>query len=374
VKRLLFILLFFIFNGWEKQSSAASLPGTGIFYSSLSPHGEWIEVEPGFRVWHPLYVSHNWRPYLLGRWIWTEYGWYWMSNEPFGWITYHYGRWYYDDYYGWIWIPDDVWGPAWVEWRYDDSYIGWAPLPPYAIFNVTIGIQFTQHWEAPVHYWSFIPYHRFGSEIRYRDTAPEHYTRRLIGSTRSGSHYVSDHDRVVNRGVDRSFIERHGNLRIARTDIRESTGHFGENIIRSGRDRRIDHVEVYRLSRSEMHGSDISGMRRGERPLSIDMSKIERPRSEPRSPAGNNPRMETEGAGKSARSPDIQHGNRQQEQPRENKPQLQGKKIQRDRQTMRRELIQRYERSQNPSPPVNRTEPPSRKESRRDIIPERRGR
>jgi len=27
-------------------------------------------------------------------------------------------------------MPDDVWGPAWVEWRYDDEYIGWAPLRP----------------------------------------------------------------------------------------------------------------------------------------------------------------------------------------------------------------------------------------------------
>ena len=100
------------------------------FYSSLASHGEWIEVESGIRVWRPYNISHLWRPYLVGRWAWTDDGWYWMSSEPFGWITYHYGRWYDDEYYGWVWIPDDVWAPAWVEWRYDDEYIGWAPLPP----------------------------------------------------------------------------------------------------------------------------------------------------------------------------------------------------------------------------------------------------
>jgi hypothetical protein len=31
---------------------------------------------------------------------------------------------------GWIWVPGDEWGPAWVDWRSGDDYVGWAPLPP----------------------------------------------------------------------------------------------------------------------------------------------------------------------------------------------------------------------------------------------------
>ena len=152
----------------------------GFFYSPLSPYGEWIEIESGLKVWRPWHAHNQWRPYLLGRWVWTnDYGWYWLSNEPFGWITYHYGRWYNDDYYGWVWMPDDVWGPAWVEWRYDDEYIGWAPLPPYTTFNVSFGMRFTTHWAAPAHYWNFVRYHRFGTIIRYRDIAslPQRHPR-----------------------------------------------------------------------------------------------------------------------------------------------------------------------------------------------------
>ncbi len=68
-----------------------------IFYTSLSPYGEWIEIDYGVYAWRPLYVKVGWSPYLIGRWVWTPYGWYWDSFEPFGWAVYHYGRWYYDD-------------------------------------------------------------------------------------------------------------------------------------------------------------------------------------------------------------------------------------------------------------------------------------
>src|SRR5258707_8656814 len=78
--------------------------GVGFFYSSLSPYGEWINCDYGL-AWRPYHVEHYWRAYLHGRWIWTSYGWYWASEEPFGWATFHYGRWYDDDYYGWIWTP-----------------------------------------------------------------------------------------------------------------------------------------------------------------------------------------------------------------------------------------------------------------------------
>ena len=31
---------------------------------------------------------------------------------------------------GWLWVPGRVWSPAWVNWRQDDDYVSWAPLPP----------------------------------------------------------------------------------------------------------------------------------------------------------------------------------------------------------------------------------------------------
>lgn len=248
----------------------------GFFYSSLAPYGEWIEVDAGFYAWRPLHVHRAWRPYLYGRWVWTDFGWYWVSYEPFGWAVFHYGRWYYDDYYGWIWIPDRVWGPAWVEWRYSDDYIGWAPLPPYASFSFSIGIRFTTHWVAPAPYWTFVRYRHFTVTNVHRYAAPPEYSRRLIGVTRTVSRYEVDRDRIINRGVDRTIIERKGNTRIERYDVTIGRDR-GERIVRDeGRYR----VEVYRPESDPTVGRDAGNVRiearRPDRRLSLDVGRIER--------------------------------------------------------------------------------------------------
>jgi hypothetical protein len=101
------------------------------FYDELAPYGQWVWHPRFGYVWLPETVSDNWRPYTVGRWTYTdEYGWYWDSYEPFAWAVYHYGRWGYDPDYGWFWVPGDTWAPAWVQWRYSDDYVGWAPIGP----------------------------------------------------------------------------------------------------------------------------------------------------------------------------------------------------------------------------------------------------
>lgn len=248
----------------------------GPFYSALAQYGEWLELEAGFYAWRPSRVRHGWRPYLNGRWAWSEYGWYWVSYEPFGWATFHYGRWYYDDYYGWIWILDNVWGPAWVEWRYNDDYIGWAPLPPYASFSVSVGIRFTARWYAPAHYWTFVGCRYFGSPNIVRYAAPVEQSRRLIGYTRSTSRYEVDGSRIINRGVDRGFVERRGNTRFDRTEIEEAR-EPGERIIRRGDTERI---QVYRPSRTDLERTpERIEARRGERSSSLDLDRVERNRT-----------------------------------------------------------------------------------------------
>jgi hypothetical protein len=100
----------------------------GVF-AELQYYGTWVYVPPFGYCWRP-WVVIGWRPYLHGHWIWTRYGWFWVSYEPFGWIVYHYGRWFLHPVYGWLWVPDYTWGPAWVQWVVVGTYIGWAPLPP----------------------------------------------------------------------------------------------------------------------------------------------------------------------------------------------------------------------------------------------------
>jgi hypothetical protein len=100
------------------------------FEAPLAPHGAWIEVGSYGRCWQPAGVAVGWRPYCAGEWVWTDCGWYWASDEPWGWACYHYGWWVYDTNHGWVWVPQVEWAPAWVSWRVGGGYIGWAPLRP----------------------------------------------------------------------------------------------------------------------------------------------------------------------------------------------------------------------------------------------------
>lgn len=103
----------------------------GMFYDSLSSYGSWFETEDYGYVWQPVVVrDSNWRPYSRGRWICSDRGWTWVSDEPFGWATYHYGRWALIRGRGWVWVPGTEWAPCWVTWRESRNHIGWAPLPP----------------------------------------------------------------------------------------------------------------------------------------------------------------------------------------------------------------------------------------------------
>jgi hypothetical protein len=105
-----------------------------IFYDRLQPEGRWFSDETYGYVWQPNTAStdQNWRPYTDGHWVYTDRGWTWVSNEDFGWATYHYGRWARLSDTGWVWVPGATWAPAWVSWRQSDDYVGWAPLPPEA--------------------------------------------------------------------------------------------------------------------------------------------------------------------------------------------------------------------------------------------------
>src|SRR5580704_893723 len=106
--------------------------GYDVFYTGLSSdEGNWVEAGNYGYCFRPR-VSENWRPYRDGHWVWTDHGWYWDSNERFGWATYHYGRWVNLGGTGWCWVPGNQWAPAWVSWRESDENVGWAPLPPEA--------------------------------------------------------------------------------------------------------------------------------------------------------------------------------------------------------------------------------------------------
>jgi len=106
---------------------------TSQFQRALSPYGRWIRTPEYGLVWIPSrqIVGSDFQPYATGGdWRYSNAGWTFVSNWNWGWAPFHYGRWYRAPRLGWVWIPGSVWAPAWVDWRYGDGYIGWAPLPP----------------------------------------------------------------------------------------------------------------------------------------------------------------------------------------------------------------------------------------------------
>ena len=112
------------------------------FYDGLAPYGTWINLD-GVWCWQPtaVLVNPGWQPYCQrGYWVYTDCGWAWRSSYSWGWAPFHYGRWRQHARYGWLWHPGTVWGPAWVCWRYSEAAIGWAPLPPEAVFDVQLGL------------------------------------------------------------------------------------------------------------------------------------------------------------------------------------------------------------------------------------------
>jgi len=123
---------------WQRGRSAAALrrssPQEAVslddFVSALEPLGGWYIHSKWGRAWRPREVESDWRPYRKGRWVHTQRGWYWVSDEPWGWATYHFGRWFVDPLAGWTWIPGREWATAWVVWREGKGLVGWAPLGP----------------------------------------------------------------------------------------------------------------------------------------------------------------------------------------------------------------------------------------------------
>ncbi len=115
-------------------SASVQIHASTDFYAPLSACGSWVTVGSYGRCWRPGGIVVGWRPYCNGYWVWTDCGWYWVSDEPWAWACYHYGYWAYDSTCGWIWVPGIEWAPAWVCWRYGGGYVGWAPMAPPGVF------------------------------------------------------------------------------------------------------------------------------------------------------------------------------------------------------------------------------------------------
>lgn len=152
-----------------------------LFYDELSPHGTWISHPVHGYVWLPMDDPDTFFPYgSRGHWVYSNYGWTWVSYYKWGWIPFHYGRWDYDPSYGWYWVPGTDWGPAWVIWRHAPGHFGWAPIRP----GITITIIIGGHYDPPIPWWIFCEHRHFGRKRIYDYYVPRKHYRRILGESR----------------------------------------------------------------------------------------------------------------------------------------------------------------------------------------------
>ena len=276
MKKLIFAVVFIIvgISAYTYADNDYLKRVGGYFYTELSPYGTWIEIGFGTPVWRPTIIRKTWSPYYNGQWIYTDYGWYWDSYEPFGAIVYHYGRWYYDDYYGWIWVPDNEWAPAWVEWRYDDDYIGWAPLSPYALFSVSIGIHYTYDYHVPYSYWNFVRYNHFCDGNLYRYYIAPKYKYRVYHKTIIRNNYSYYNGRVRNEGIGFDRIRERSGRSIEKRNLVTVNNLTEISRNRNNKDREI---RTYIAKREDLSRDGLRDIKvqRSDRKTSLDLSKVE---------------------------------------------------------------------------------------------------
>ncbi len=193
------------------------------FYRKLDPYGDWIETGSYGYVFQPRPAarSRDWRPYTNGHWVYTDAGWTWISDEPFGWATYHYGRWTRLRDVGWVWVPGNDWAPAWVSWRRGNDFVGWAPLPPQAHFNRSTGIQISSdstYGISPEQY-AFVPARDFGGPQSTRVIVPPARNVTIIKQTTNITNITVNNSIVVDRGPSYEDLRARSQQKIPRLKL-----------------------------------------------------------------------------------------------------------------------------------------------------------
>ena len=191
-------------TGPRAVSEARPTSGYSTFYTKLEPYGGWIETSDYGYVWQPRETesSRSWRPYTNGRWVYTDAGWTWISEEPFGWATYHYGRWTRLRGIGWVWVPGNQWAPAWVSWRKSNDYVGWAPLPPEARFDQHTGIHnwSDSYYDIGPDQYCFVPTREFGAQRIESTVVPPERNVTIVNQTTNVTNITYNNTTVVNEG------------------------------------------------------------------------------------------------------------------------------------------------------------------------------
>jgi hypothetical protein len=254
------------------------------FYDTLSPYGNWVDVEGYGLCWQPTVVVYDssWQPYCdHGHWVYTDDGWFWLSDYSWGATAFHYGRWFHDPRHGWCWWPDTTWAPSWVTWRYGDDYCGWAPLPPHTVYREGVGIFYNGvavgagfDFGLGVNFFTFVPTQDFCDPHprRFR-VAPAEVTRIYSRTAVINNFGVNSHDRAfVNNGIPPQRITAVTRKEIRPVAIRETSApaRRGEQFGRDG--------QTIIVNRPHFDADAAATLNRGVRPRPVTVPRQNTPR------------------------------------------------------------------------------------------------
>jgi Family of unknown function (DUF6600) len=210
MKTILRLFSFTVFALLSANHSKSAEVSFSFFYDSLDQYGDWVEVGDYGYCWHPRDIDNDWRPYTTGNWAYTDAGWTWVSDEPYGWAVYHYGRWTRAERVGWIWVPDTEWAPAWVSWRRNDRYVGWAPLPPEsrARIGVSLGRLVDLEFDIGPTFYSFVEVRHLGAPRLRSVVLPPRENITIINQTTNITNITYRNNIVINNGPDYDVVSR----------------------------------------------------------------------------------------------------------------------------------------------------------------------
>jgi hypothetical protein len=252
------------------------------FYDTLSPYGNWVDVEGSGLCWQPTVVIYDssWQPYCdHGHWVYTDDGWYWLSDYSWGATAFHYGRWFHDPRHGWCWWPDTTWAPSWVTWRYGDDYCGWAPLPPHTVFREGAGIFYNGvavsagfDFGIGVNFFTFVPTRDFcDSHPRRFRVAPGQVTQIYSRTTAINDFHVDSRSHgIINGGIPPQRITAVTRTEIHPVAIRETSApaRRGEQIERG----------TLVVNRPHFDADAAATLNKGVRPRPVTVPRQDTPR------------------------------------------------------------------------------------------------
>src|SRR3954452_8732567 len=370
-----FLLCVTLFLAPKRSSAQGFEVSMQVFYDQLSPYGQWVDDPDYGYAWIPSSVDEDFTPYqTAGHWVFTDYGWTWVSDYDWGWATFHYGRWNYNDYYGWMWVPDTQWGPAWVAWRESPGYFGWAPLSPGINISINIGDN-----DIPPQRWVFVRDVDIVQPQIVRYSVPRTENVTIIRNTTIIKNTYVDRSRNVTyiAGPDRTRVQKVVNRPIQPVKIEEST--------RPEQKVNVDKLVIYRprVQKAAPNGNKPAP------PKVVPLQQVKKRAPQQQDNVGNSPGQQQQHSTNPAlnntkeqqqqKNPPVNNNNQQQQERKpqnENPPannnnnqqQQQERKPQNDNSPSNNnkpDQLQQERKPQNDNPPANNNKPDQQQQERK---------